>query len=87
MGWGGREAREGRDMYTSGLPMLIYGRNQHNIVIILQLKINKLKKKKKWRFESQLHFVLAMGCRLVKVTVGVSPSAPTELASGASERQ
>jgi len=41
---GGREAREGRDMYTSDVSMLIYGRNQHNIVTILQLKINKLKK-------------------------------------------
>ena len=43
-GWdgvgGGREAREGRDMYTSGRSRLMYGRNQHNIVIILQLKIN-----------------------------------------------
>ena len=26
--------------------MLMYGRNQHNIVIILQLKINKKKKKR-----------------------------------------
>ena len=26
--------------------MLMYGRNQHNTVIILQLKINKLRKKR-----------------------------------------
>ena len=32
-------------LYTYGRSMLIYGRNQHNIVIILQLKII-LKKRK-----------------------------------------
>ena len=35
-------------LYTYGRSMLIYGRNQHNIVITLQLKIiykKKLKKK------------------------------------------
>ena len=32
-------------MYTYGWSMLMYGRNPHNIVIILQLKINKEKKK------------------------------------------
>ena len=30
-------------MYIYGSSMLMYGRNQHNIVIILQLKINKEK--------------------------------------------
>ena len=33
-------------MYTYGWSMLMYDRNQHNIVIILQLKINTLRKKK-----------------------------------------
>ena len=40
-------------MYTYGWLMLMYGKNYHNIVIILQLKIKfKLKKNKdlsKWR--------------------------------------
>ena len=31
-------------MYTYGCFMLMYGRNQHNTVIILQLRINKEKK-------------------------------------------
>ena len=31
-------------MYTYGSTMLMYGINQHNIIIILQLKINKGKK-------------------------------------------
>ena len=35
-GWeglgGGREVQEGGDMYTYGWFMLMYGRNQHNIV-------------------------------------------------------
>ena len=35
--------------------MLMYGRNQQNIVIVLQLKINKFKKKKKQR--GHLHWV------------------------------
>ena len=38
-GWRGRG-----HMYTYGWTMLMYGRNQHNIVIILKLKINKEKK-------------------------------------------
>ena len=33
-------------MYTYGWSMLMYDRNQHNIVIILQLKIHTLRKKK-----------------------------------------
>ena len=38
MGWeGGLRGRE--HMYTYGWSMLMYGRKQHNIVIILQLKI------------------------------------------------
>ena len=39
---GGSRGR--RHMYTYGLSMVMYDRNQHNIVTILQLKINKLKK-------------------------------------------
>ena len=49
VGWSGREewSSKGREyMYTFGLSMLMYGRNQHNILIILQLKINKILKKK-----------------------------------------
>ena len=37
-----KEAPEGGDICR---PMLMYGRNQHNIMIILQLKINKFFKK------------------------------------------
>ena len=38
---GGREVQKrGEHMYTYGWFMFIYGRNQHNIVIILQLKPN-----------------------------------------------
>ena len=47
VGWGERweEGWRGRGhMYTYGWTMLMYGRNQHNIVIILKLKINKEKK-------------------------------------------
>ena len=33
-------------MYNYDWSMLMYGRNQHNTVIILQLKINKLRKKR-----------------------------------------
>ena len=33
-------------MYTYGWSMLMYDRNQHNIVIILQLKIHTFRKKK-----------------------------------------
>ena len=36
---GGSRGR--RHMYTYGLSMVMYDRNQHNIVTILQLKINK----------------------------------------------
>ena len=36
----GKEAQEEGDMYTYNWAMLVHGRNQHNIVIILQLKIN-----------------------------------------------
>ena len=34
--------------------MLIYGRSKHNIVIILQLKVNKLRKKKPYAIELKL---------------------------------
>ena len=47
--WGGRweEGSTGRGhMYTYGWPMLMYGRNQHNIVIILQFKKKKKKKER-----------------------------------------
>ena len=33
-------------IYIYDWPMLIYGKTQHNIVIILQLKIDELQKKK-----------------------------------------
>ena len=36
--------REGH-MCSYGWSMLIYGRNQHSIVIILQVKVNELRKK------------------------------------------
>ena len=42
MGWRWEEGSRGRgQMYTYGWCMLMYGRNQHNIVIISQLEINK----------------------------------------------
>ena len=46
--WEGVSRRRGHK-YTYGLMYgrLMYGRNQHNIVIILQLKIKELRKKKK----------------------------------------
>ena len=34
-------------MSSCGRSVLMYGRNQHDIVIILQLKINELRKKKR----------------------------------------
>ena len=37
--------RRGGDVHTYGWFMVTYGRNHHNIVIILQLKLNKIKKK------------------------------------------
>ena len=46
-GWDGkggeRDALEGGDIYIHNYDwsMMMYGRNQHNIVIILQLKIKK----------------------------------------------
>ena len=48
VGWGGRwegSSRGRGHMYTYDWSMLMYGRNHHNIVIILQLEINKLRKK------------------------------------------
>ena len=47
---GGWEAQEEGDThrYTYGWRVLMCGRNQHNMVIILQLKINKLRKKQLW---------------------------------------
>ena len=44
---GGWEAQEEGDThkYTYGWRVLMCGRNQHNMVFILQLKINKLRKK------------------------------------------
>ena len=42
-GWDGEGCSKGRGhMYTYGWFMLMYGRNHHNIVIILQLKIKKI---------------------------------------------
>ena len=41
-----RGSRGSGYMYTYSLSTLMYGRNQHNIVSILQLKINKLKRKR-----------------------------------------
>ena len=35
-----------RHMFTYSWSILMYGRNQHNTVIILQLKLNKLRRKK-----------------------------------------
>ena len=54
-GWdgvgGGREFLQERGyMCIYGWSMLMYGWNQHNIVITLQLKINKLRKKPKFSF-------------------------------------
>ena len=37
--------RRGGDVHTYGWFMVTYGRNHHNIVIIFQLKLNKIKKK------------------------------------------
>ena len=50
VGWevGGR-LRGGGHMSSCGQSVLMYGRNQHDIVIILQLKINELRKKKERR--------------------------------------
>ena len=48
VGWdgagGGKEVQEGGDMYTHAWSMLMYSRNQDNILIILPLKIKKEKK-------------------------------------------
>ena len=48
-GWdgagGGKEVQEGGDMYTHAWSMLMYSGNQHNILIILPLKIKKERKK------------------------------------------
>ena len=41
-------------MYTYGWSILLYGRKQHNIVIILQLKITKLRKNIKENVASEL---------------------------------
>ena len=40
---GGRLKREGKYVYLWLIHVDIYGRNKHNIIIILQLKINKKK--------------------------------------------
>ena len=51
-------------MYTYSWAMLVYGRNQHNIIITLQLKINKLIKKepnKKWVKDFNRHFSKDIG--------------------------
>ena len=41
-GWdgegGGKEGQDGKHMYTHGWFMWLYGKNNHNIVISLQLK-------------------------------------------------
>ena len=42
MAWGGRRVQDGEHVYTCGGFMLIYGKNQYNIV---KLK-NKIKKNK-----------------------------------------
>jgi len=43
-------------LYTYGRSMLIYGRNQHNIVIILQLKIIFKKRNKKRKLEKRIYY-------------------------------
>ena len=53
-GGGGREIQEGGDLYTYGWFMLIYGRNQHNIV--KQLSSNQ-KLFKKARKEKVIHAI------------------------------
>ena len=55
VGWGGRWEKGSRrrgHMYTYGWSMLMYGRNQHNTVIILQL--NKLKINPCWKSSRSL---------------------------------
>ena len=50
VGWGGKREGGSRGkghMYTCDWSMLMYGRNQYNIAIILQLKINKEKQQQK----------------------------------------
>ena len=60
VGWGGRWEGGSRGIwrvYTYSWSILMYGRNQHNIVIILQLKI----KKKNWVPQScWLHFQVSV---------------------------
>ena len=41
---GGRWVQDGGDMYTHGKFMLMYGKNHHNIVIILQLNNSLINK-------------------------------------------
>ena len=52
-GWygegGGKRAQDGEHMYTCGRFILIYGKNQYNIV-----KLNKIKLKKKKEFHVTL---------------------------------
>ena len=41
---GGRGVQDGEHMYTRGGFMLMYGKNHHNIVIILQLNNSLINK-------------------------------------------
>ena len=57
-GWdrvgGENEVQEGGNMYTYGWFMLMYGRNQYNVVIILQIKISNVFKNRYFEVLSSL---------------------------------
>ena len=84
MGWGGRREGGSRGrghMYTYDWAMLMYGKTQHNIVIILQLKINKLRKNyilKKWKRNAgsiPLRYGDQGWCDIPGTWVGLGPKA------------
>ena len=84
VGWGGRwegGSRGRGHMYTYDWSMLMYGRNHHNIVIILQLEIKKLRKHhilKKWKRNADsipLRYGDQCGCDIPGAWVGLGPNA------------
>ena len=84
VGWcGGREggSREREYMYTYDWSMLMYGKNQHHIVIILQLKLNKLRENdilKKWKRNAgsiPLRYGDQGWCDIPGTLVGLGPKA------------
>ena len=71
MGWEGSSRGRGHK-YTYDWCMLMYGRNQYNIVIILQLKINKLKKEEwvLWRYTLRFKSkILISSSRMLEILI------------------